>query len=219
MAETGIPWHCLDGLRASEALLSTFDVGRIAPEALLFQTGYLTVVDGESRGGRLRHRLGFPNREVRESVNRALLDDLLGSGFEREEQEGPLLEVLEAADFDGMRDLLRSLLAGIPHQCHRRDSMGGFEGCYASVLYAHFAATGADVRAEESGSVGRADLNLGAFGQVYVFELQMQGWRRAPWPHWPSRKLAARGKIPKLGGAGPLGRRGVQFQDTERHGV
>ena len=91
LAETRVPWHRLDGLRASEALLSTFDVGRIAPEALLFQTGYLTVVDSESRSGRLRYRLGFPNREVRESLNRALLDDLLGSGFEREEQETRLL--------------------------------------------------------------------------------------------------------------------------------
>ena len=123
LAETGIPWHCLDGLRASEALLSTFDVGRIAPEALLFQTGYLTVVDGESRGGRLPYQLGYPNREVRESLNRALLDDLLGSGFEREERETRLLEVPEAAHFDGMRDLLRSLLAGIPHQFHARNPM------------------------------------------------------------------------------------------------
>ena len=190
LAETGIPWHCLDGLRASEALLSTFGVGRIAPQALLFQTGYLTVVDGESRGGRLRYRLGFPNREVRESLNRALLDDPLGSGFEREEQETRLLEVPEAADFDGMRDLLRSLLAGIPHQCHGRNPMGGYEGWYASVLYARFAATGADVRAEERGSVGRADLSVRALGQVYVFEFKIQD-TGASCPHWPSRKLAA----------------------------
>ncbi|MDE0101820.1 MAG: AAA family ATPase [Bryobacterales bacterium] len=154
LAESGVPWHRLDGLRASEALLSTFDVGRIAPEALLFQTGYLTVVESESRGGRMRYQLGYPNREVRESLNRALLDDLLGSGFEREDQETRLLEVLEAADFGGMHDLLRSLLAGIPHQWHGRNPMRSYEGWYASVLYAHFAATGADVRAEESGSIG-----------------------------------------------------------------
>ena len=64
--ETGTPTfltkllteHCvaadrLDGLNASRALLSTFDVGRIAPEALLFQTGYLTI------GGRERRDDGF----------------------------------------------------------------------------------------------------------------------------------------------------------------
>ena len=41
----------LDGLRASKSLLSTFDVDSIAPEALLFQTGYLTV-SGREWGGR-----------------------------------------------------------------------------------------------------------------------------------------------------------------------
>ena len=35
----------LDGVHASEALLSSFDVDRIAPEALLFQTGYLTITE------------------------------------------------------------------------------------------------------------------------------------------------------------------------------
>ena len=74
-----------------------------------------------------------------------------------------------------MRDLRRSMLAGIPHQWHGRIRMGGYEGWYASVLYAHFAATGAEVRAVESGSVGRADLSVRAFGQVYVFEFKMQG--------------------------------------------
>ena len=32
----------LEGVHASETLLSSFDVEAIAPEALLFQTGYLT---------------------------------------------------------------------------------------------------------------------------------------------------------------------------------
>ena len=58
---------------ASDGLLSTFDVGNIAPEALLFQAGYLTVLNRENRGGRVRYRLGYPNLEVRASLNRALL--------------------------------------------------------------------------------------------------------------------------------------------------
>ena len=52
--------------------------------------------------------------------------------------------------------------------------MGSFEGWYASLLYAYFAATGAEVRAEESGSLGRADLCVRAFQRVYVFEFKMR---------------------------------------------
>ncbi|MDE0127585.1 MAG: PD-(D/E)XK nuclease domain-containing protein [Bryobacterales bacterium] len=48
-----------------------------------------------------------------------------------------------------------------------------FEGHYASVMYAYFAALGQDVRAEDSGSRGRADLTLRAGGQVYVFEFKI----------------------------------------------
>ena len=54
--------EALDGMVGSANLLSTFDVESIAPEALLFQTGYLTIQATESRGGRTRYRLGYPNK-------------------------------------------------------------------------------------------------------------------------------------------------------------
>ena len=54
-------------------LLSAFDVDAIATEALLFQTGYLTVRDERRLGGNALYRLGYPNREVRQSLNRSLL--------------------------------------------------------------------------------------------------------------------------------------------------
>ena len=84
--ETGTPTFLLDLLArenlasyeiedrmASGALLSSFDVGRIKPEALMFQTGYLTIVDSQFRAGRRFHRLGYPNLEVRLSLNSSLL--------------------------------------------------------------------------------------------------------------------------------------------------
>ena len=166
IADSGLAWHRLDGMLASEGLLSTFEVGNIAPEALLFQAGYLTVLDREDRGGWVQYRLGYPNREVRASLNRALLDDLLGVGWQREDQNARLIAALEAGDLGSLEELLRAMLAGIPHQWHGRNPMAEYEGFYASVLYAHFAATAAEVRAEESGSLGRADLCVRAFGRV-----------------------------------------------------
>ncbi|MDE0626169.1 MAG: AAA family ATPase [Bryobacterales bacterium] len=175
IADSGLAWHRLDGMPASEGLISTLDVGNIAPEALMFQAGNLTVLNREDRGGRVRYRLGYPNRKVRASLNRTLLDDLLAAGWQREDQEWRLIEVLTAGDLEGLEELLRAMLAGIP-----RSGTGGtrwrrYEGFYASVLYAHFAATGAEVRAEESGSLGRADLCVRAFGRANVFEFKMKG--------------------------------------------
>ncbi len=66
----------LEGMTAGAGLLGAFDVDRIEPAALLFQTGYLTIRSTESRGGRTRYRLGYPNREVWHSLNESLLEHL-----------------------------------------------------------------------------------------------------------------------------------------------
>ena len=157
LARRGADWHGLDGMLASDELLSRFDVGEIGAEALLFQSGYLTVLGSEEADGEECYRLGYPNREVRQSLNRALLDSVLGSGAERRSERSRLRRALRDGDLAGLREQLRALLAGIPHQWHGRNPMGGYEGWYASVLYSHFAAVaGVEVRAEESGSGGRA---------------------------------------------------------------
>ena len=45
----------------------------IGTEALLFQTGYLTITGEEKLGGMPLYRLGYPNRVVRQSLNLVLL--------------------------------------------------------------------------------------------------------------------------------------------------
>ncbi len=57
----------LDEMVSTAELLSTFDVEAIGTEALLFQTGYLTITGEEELGGMALYRLGYPNREVRQS--------------------------------------------------------------------------------------------------------------------------------------------------------
>ncbi len=174
LLERGVPWHLLDGVVASGHLLSKFDVGDIAPEALMFQAGYLTILERLDADGKLRYRLGYPNREVRESLNAELLDSVLGTDWDRERKTDRLRAVLSTGDLVGLEEQLRALLAGIPHQWHGKNPMGAYEGWYASVLYAHFAALGADVRAEESGSGGRTDLVVRESGRVWVLEFKMR---------------------------------------------
>ena len=49
---------------STEDLLSVFDVEHIGTEALMFQTGYLTITAEERLGGTTLYRLDYPNREV-----------------------------------------------------------------------------------------------------------------------------------------------------------
>ncbi len=168
----GVPTPDLEGMVGTEALLSAFDVDEMAVEALLFQTGYLTIVDEEDRGGRIRYRLGYPNQEVRQSLNERLLVALLPDAARRRADDAPLRELLAANDFEGLEAFLRSLFAGVPHQWHVNNNIQDYEGYYASVVYSCFAAHGFDLIPEDSSSTGRADMVVRFDGGVYVFEFK-----------------------------------------------
>ena len=73
----GVASVSLDQMMGTEDLLSAFDVNHIGTEALLFQTGYLTITGEDELGGEPLYRLGYPNREVRQSLNRVLLRRLV----------------------------------------------------------------------------------------------------------------------------------------------
>ncbi|MCE2435021.1 MAG: AAA family ATPase [Candidatus Latescibacteria bacterium] len=79
LVDRGVSSIDLDDILGSDDLLSAFDVDHIATEALLFQTGYLTIRHTEPRGSRTYYRLGYPNQEVRQSLNESLLNHLTGN--------------------------------------------------------------------------------------------------------------------------------------------
>ena len=95
----------LDGMLGSTELLSTFDVGDMPTEALLFQTGYLTIERPEPRGGEMFYRLGYPNREVRQSLNRSLLSRMTGDASRRAAHSARLYDLLLVNDFTGLAAL------------------------------------------------------------------------------------------------------------------
>ena len=71
--ERQIPSIKLDNLLSSSAMLSSFDVEQMDTEALLFQTGYLTIKSSQRVGGQDYYTLGYPNQEVLQSLNESLL--------------------------------------------------------------------------------------------------------------------------------------------------
>ena len=101
----------LDHMIGSNDLLSALDVDRIATEALLFQTGYLTIRQTERRGGETYYRLGYPNREVRQSLNRSLLNHMMGSPPRIVEHRARLYDLLAANDFERLESLFRAFFA------------------------------------------------------------------------------------------------------------
>ena len=112
----------LEGCLADESLVSRFDVDAISPEALLFQTGYLTITDEIRQGHRTLYRLDCPNQEVRLSLNDQLLATLSPQGRVPLDEGETLRDQLEAGDFTSFAATLRAWLASIPYPVthHRR---------------------------------------------------------------------------------------------------
>jgi hypothetical protein len=199
---------------ASEALLSSFDVERIATEALLFQTGYLTIDSSRQLGALIQYRLRYPNREVFASLNAALLEPLRGHDPSTGEQTARLYDLLLANDFAALAELFTAFFQSIPHDWYRNNPIAEYEGYYASVFYAYFASLGLDLTPEESSNAGRLDLALRFNGQVYLFEFKVV--ELAPEGR-ALQQLKDKGYADKYRGEGrPIHLVGVEFSREQR---
>ena len=173
LVEREISSLTLDDLLGSEELLSAFDVDHIATEALLFQTGYLTIRRTEFRGGELYYRLGYPNREVQQSLNKSLLNHLTGNPSRQVEHNARLYDLLLVNDFDSLKTLFEAFFASIPYQWHTNNEIANYEGYYASVFYSYFASLGLTITVEDSSQAGRLDMAVLFNGNVYLFEFKV----------------------------------------------
>ncbi|MCY4572467.1 MAG: ATP-binding protein [Gemmatimonadetes bacterium] len=228
--ETGTPTFLLDTLfrrRVSSVklgamvggseLLSTFDVDHISTEALLFQTGYLTITGEADLGGKPLYRLGYPNREVRQSLHESLLRYLVKDATRQMANSVRLHELLEKNDFAGLEACFKAFFSSIPYEWYTNNDIADYEGYYASVFYSYFAALGLDITVEDSTSHGRLDMAVRFGENVYLFEfkvveLEPEGAAMA--------QLKAKRYADKYrGGGGEVFLVGVEFSRVERNVV
>ena len=203
-------------------LLSAFDVEHIGTEALLFQTGYLTIAGERRLGGKALFRLDYPNREVRQSLNEHLLRHLVQDVERQTANSVRLAQLLEAHDCAALKELFQAFFASIPYQryaadgCRRTNNhIADYEGFYASVFYSYFAALGYEIAVEESSSHGRLDMAVRTGGHVYLFEFKMV--EMAP-PGSALAQLRERDYAARYRGGGePIHLIGVEFSRDTRN--
>lgn len=168
-----VPTPNLANRSSDEALLSSFDLEHMPIEAVMFQTGYLTIKDSTDLGGNRFYQLGYPNKEVYQSLNNSLLQYFVHDGEAQVKQRMSLYTLLMKNDFDGLKQLFHSFFASIPHHWYTKNEIQNFEGFYASVFYSYFAALGLDVTVEDCTNLGRIDMTLKFNSQVYIFEFKV----------------------------------------------
>ena len=211
----GVSSVSLDGTLTTESLLSVFDVEEIGTEALLFQTGYLTIATEEVRARGTAYRLGYPNREVRQGLNEHLLAGLVRNPPRQQANSDRLETLLEAHDCAGLKELFHSFFASIPYEWYTRNDIARYEGYYASVFYSYFAALGYDVTVEDSSNQGRLDMAVRAGGRTYLFEFKV---REATAPGSALAQLRDRDYAAKYRSRGePIHLVGVEFSSETRN--
>ena len=159
----------LNNTELDRKLVSKFDVGDMDLRALMFQSGYLTIVGEEQRNDRTYFTLEFPNQEVRQSFSEELLAYMGLDQSSVPEDSRELLDLLVANDFDRFKVKFSAFITGIPHQWYDNTQIEDYEAHYASMLYIAFQAIGVKPVTEDSSRLGRADMVVSRGGQVFIF--------------------------------------------------
>jgi len=163
--ERDYPIPQIENLEIPEAAFSTYDLENLSLEALLFQTGYVTIRGYDAE----LYRLGYPNQEVKSSFSAFLynrlaegVDTVLKAQFKR------LHQYLEREDVAQFIETTNAILSAIPYTQHQQQG----EAYYHTIFYLMVAASGVLVQTEALASRGRMDIAVEFDDKVYVIELK-----------------------------------------------
>ena len=162
----------IEHVQISEENLGSFDVDNIELEALLFQTGYLTILERFTIGAKIYYSLKYPNMEVKMSLTSVILQ-FLSNTNKTVKAESELYSAIQSANMQKMKDVFHAFFASIPHDWYRKNTIANYEGYYASIFYCYFTALGFDVRVEDVTNNGQVDMTVIFEEKVYVFEFKV----------------------------------------------
>jgi hypothetical protein len=146
--------------------LGIFDVGATPIVALMFQTGYLTIVDYDR--ARNTYRLDYPNNEVKTALQKYLIG--IFAHLDSSVAEHVSLQLYTACmqqDIDQIITLLKQLFASIPYQLHIPE-----EKFYHALLHSICIIAGIPAQSEYSTSNARIDLVLDLPNIIYIIEVK-----------------------------------------------
>ena len=164
----------LEGVMANDRLLDQInidnDFGHVNMEALLFQTGYLTIKKVHASLGHLRYTLGYPNYEVAQSFRKFLLADYLDVRVSNIDRQliFRFESAIHALDMDIFINLLKSMFSRIPNTLFLSQ-----EAYYHSIVYLLLELLGFKIDAEKLTHIGRIDAVLETEEAIIIMEFKM----------------------------------------------
>ena len=156
-------------------VLNSIDSTSSNPVPVIYQSGYLTIKDYDSRFG--IYKLGFPNLEVEEGFVKYLLPFYTSVSAPKTPFEiGRFVREVENGDYDAFFRRLQSFFADTPYeviagQKPERDT----ELHYQNVLFIVFRLIGLYAKVEYHTSNGRIDLVVQTDRYIYIMEFKLNG--------------------------------------------
>ena len=161
----------IEEIKIEEELFDAFDLDNLPLEAVLYQSGYLSIkgsVDGTVF-------LEYPNQEVKSSFTKVLLKsiyDATGDSFYFAKQLG---DALRDERFDKVKELINGIFSSIPYSVYPKSDEPERikEYYYHTIMYLSLSLLGYDARTELLSSKGRLDMAVIFKNRVYVLEFKV----------------------------------------------
>ncbi|MCP4113148.1 MAG: AAA family ATPase, partial [Desulfobacteraceae bacterium] len=153
----------IETMQATEAVFSTYELEALRLEALLFQTGYVTVRDVAER----LYTFDYPNQEVKTSFLELLFHSYT-EGLRNGSQFVLLAGYLYRENYEQFIETMSAIFASIPYALQtKRD-----EAYFHTVFYLMVCASGVDARSEIMTCKGRIDLVVEFPDKIHIIEFK-----------------------------------------------
>ena len=166
----------LEGLTVNEDLLNSFDIEHLSIETLLFQTGYLTIVDTVINpfDGTTQYVLNYPNHEVRSSLANSLINYFIDDKAQLSRTHQNLTAALVTRNFEQLEEHLRRFFSSIPYHWYNNNNIANYEGYYCSIIYSLFNSLGLAATPEDATNHGSIDLSLDVLNYRILLEFKLK---------------------------------------------
>ena len=209
-----------ENIVTDRSMLDSFDVDHIELEILMWQTGYLTITEATQGFSGMEYRLAIPNKEVRVSLMRHIVD-LITKSRGTIQRRNQLYEALSTANLEALEAAIHRLFAAIDYHNFTAVKLYEYEGYYASVLYSYLASLGTELHTEEPTNKGRIDLTMRVpsktTGELITYVCEFKVVEKAGEVNAALEQIKARGYAEKFDGEVWLV--GIEFGKAERNVV
>ena len=147
-----------------ESIFSSYELDNLSPEALLFQTGYLTVKDFDFETN--MYKMSYPNREVKYSFLK-----ILYRNYVREDSENLYLQIgmkLREGDIEGFIGIAKRIFSSISYSVGSKLNEANFH----TIFYLMINAGGTPADMEILTSDGRIDMVVRTRDKIYIMEFK-----------------------------------------------